>query len=364
MARAASKLRDAVQLLGQAADPIIESIKERPERFMGDSSPLKRALAAAVVTLAKERKLTIQRQMEAAAVLEREKRLTARRDEERQMFEKMVAESADVVKLNVGGVEISTSRATLLAAPESSSLEVLFSGRHGQPPSPAFIDADPTAFAFVMGYLRAVKRGVPSKTAAENLGVPEDLKVTVMATARQFEIVKLAEALQPPPPPPTPPAPPTIGDIMKSGVPFEWVSSKSRNLRDAIIQHSLNEYVPFGEPVVTSSTEQLQLMVMTDYKADERLHCKTCKLSFTARTNHSTACVQRHSGRLTDLHEGGDRLKWTCCGKQVKVDNSKPPNIDEFCGDPQAHRSQDMWESKVSTVQRRSTAKGGIKYVC
>lgn len=252
-------------------------------RFTNDTSPLKRALAVAVIALTTERDVSIRRQQEAAAEAERERRLAARRYQDRRLFDMMMAESASVVKLNVGGVEISTSRATLLAAPKSSPLEVMFSGRHGEPPSVAFIDADPTAFSFVIRYLRAVKQGVLPATAAGDLRVPDDLRGVVVETARQLKIVALVDALTQS----TPAEPSTRAltwhDVALSRVPLKWVRCDTqldeRNRSDVgkdDIQHYLDKgYIPFGDREIIGD-KVFQLLMMPVAEAHKIRHCKRC----------------------------------------------------------------------------------------
>lgn len=66
----------------------------------------------------------------------------------------------------------------------------LFSGRHGEPPSPTFIDADPVVFRAVLDFLRAAKNCVPPPDVSEQM-VP-----SVLATARSFGLTRLVDSLR------------------------------------------------------------------------------------------------------------------------------------------------------------------------
>jgi hypothetical protein len=303
VARASQTLREALELVGEDADAVINTITKAPKRFTRDMSPVKRAFAEAVLAIEAERVLHMQRTRDEADRVQREARLGARQDEDARIFTAMTVESADVVRLNVGGVECSTSRSTLLAAPEGSPLEVLFSGRHGEPSALTFIDADPAAFAFVLGYLRAVKQGVPPI----DVGVPDSLRVGVAAAALQFRLTELAVALKPAEPPT---AVVTWHDVVLSGVPFIWVSCEKFKLREYLRKG----YTPFGDPQLIHGMSQL--MVMTDSAADMVRPCTRCARGYTERANHEEACCPPHPGQMRVVRKDGPVVawyKWTCC---------------------------------------------------
>ena len=69
----------------------------------------------------------------------------------------------------------------------------LFSGRHGDVPSPAFIDADPNAFLFVLDFLRAKKDRVPPPT------VPEAMIPSIVTIAKRFGLTELERLARPAP---------------------------------------------------------------------------------------------------------------------------------------------------------------------
>jgi len=146
------------------------------------------AAAAAAVETEAEREANAKQQRQVEA--ERENREPA-------MVAKMLRDMAEMVELNVGGEMVTTTKSTLCAADKWSPLEALFSGRHGNVPTPAFLDVNPRLFAIVLEYLRLVKHGVAPIGLAD-LGVDEDddkgVIQPLLFQARHFELKGL-EAL-------------------------------------------------------------------------------------------------------------------------------------------------------------------------
>jgi hypothetical protein len=125
VAAAKRKLREAHELLGSDPKPVIQNIETNPLRYREHASPVNRALAHAVIKRLAEQQEERRLQLQAAEEAEREARLVARRAEDARQFARLTAEAGDVVRLDVGGELMATTKATLLSAPEGSPLEVV-----------------------------------------------------------------------------------------------------------------------------------------------------------------------------------------------------------------------------------------------
>eukprot|EP00040_Diaphanoeca_grandis_P039582 m.259495 g.259495 ORF g.259495 m.259495 type:complete len:332 (+) comp38158_c0_seq1:135-1130(+) len=185
---AETKMRDLLTQLGGSLQDI-DNVKSNPMKFTTDSSPVKKELADAVLSLQKaEKAVATARRIRKEERL-RIERTNSRREDEEAMMAVLKKDQEEVIQLNVGGEIIWTTKRTLISAPEGSVLEVAFSGRHGDLVQPVFFDRDPKAFSFILDFLRCVSAG--QKPSRETFTIPEELAGKIIAEARFFNIPEL-----------------------------------------------------------------------------------------------------------------------------------------------------------------------------
>mmetsp|Transcript_13872 Transcript_13872/g.21878 ORF Transcript_13872/g.21878 Transcript_13872/m.21878 type:complete len:269 (-) Transcript_13872:105-911(-) len=83
----------------------------------------------------------------------------------------------------------------MLAADEGSLFEVLYSGRHGTPPNPLFIDRDPQLFVYVLRFLREMSAGQKASTP-QTLQMPVDAVSAAFEEAKFFKLTSMTTALE------------------------------------------------------------------------------------------------------------------------------------------------------------------------
>lgn len=197
---AETKLRTLLTEVGGSSS-VVDDIKADPTKFLEDSPPKQKELAACVFKVKQ-----VEREIAAAKAAREEAHKRGERSKERQgdeakMMAQMLQDQGDQVSLNVGGEAMTTTKRTLTAAPEGTLLEVVFSERHGRlgASGPIVIDRNPKHFCYVLDYLRAVANGQPSAPLHD---LSPLMLHAVHLEAKFFGIDGLAELANPPAPKP------------------------------------------------------------------------------------------------------------------------------------------------------------------
>jgi len=199
---AEQQLRVLLSQLGEKSEEVeklLDAVKRSPSDFKEDAGPAKKAFAEALLQrITVESRISDQQHAEKEAKA-RSARAIARSSEEAALFAKYAQLPNEQLQLNVGGQLFTTSKSSLLAADEGSLFEVLYSGRHGTPPSPLFIDRNPNLFVHVLDFLRiSSSLGGPEEVTADSweaCTVPKEILSGVAREARFFGLKKMRRAL-------------------------------------------------------------------------------------------------------------------------------------------------------------------------
>lgn len=123
---------------------------------------------------------------------------------EKEAMMKDGVSSNDILEINVGGALISTKRSTLLATPEDSVLNAMFSGRWDESLSRdasgrIFLDVTPQLFAIILSHLRAICLAHRS-TALSPPEVPKEFRQEFDALVEYFGLRDIFFSRVPPGP--------------------------------------------------------------------------------------------------------------------------------------------------------------------